>query len=72
MVISSMQGLLLQLGIITGLLLGINPAFGQTGTLGLKDGFISFNTSTFAVQLVKGLLVCSSCAVKLGLVPGLG
>ena len=25
----------------------------QTATLGLSDGFISFNTSTFAVQLVK-------------------
>lgn len=25
----------------------------QTGTLGLSHGFLSFNTSTFAVQLVK-------------------
>ncbi|KDR85499.1 hypothetical protein GALMADRAFT_218596 [Galerina marginata CBS 339.88] len=29
------------------------PVFAQTNTLGLGDGFISFNTSTFSVQLVK-------------------
>lgn len=36
------------------LLLFAHFAFGQfTDTLGLSDGFLSFNTSTFAVQLVK-------------------
>ena len=29
------------------------PAFAQTNTLGLADGFLSFNTSTFSIQFVK-------------------
>ncbi|KAJ7784099.1 hypothetical protein B0H16DRAFT_1782821 [Mycena metata] len=33
--------------------LNVYIAAGQTGTLGLADGFLSFNTSTFSVQLVK-------------------
>ncbi|KAJ7755823.1 hypothetical protein B0H16DRAFT_1539767 [Mycena metata] len=33
--------------------LNVHIAAGQTGTLGLADGFLSFNTSTFSVQLVK-------------------
>ncbi|KAJ3877368.1 hypothetical protein F5051DRAFT_408742 [Lentinula edodes] len=35
------------------LLLFAHSTFGQSNTLGLSDGFLSFNTSTFAVQLVK-------------------
>ncbi|KAJ7018382.1 hypothetical protein C8F04DRAFT_1151781 [Mycena alexandri] len=33
--------------------LNVHFTAGQTGTLGLADGFLSFNTSTFSVQLVK-------------------
>ncbi|KAF9067275.1 hypothetical protein BDP27DRAFT_1383948 [Rhodocollybia butyracea] len=35
------------------LLLLVETAVALTDTLGLKDGFLSFNTPTFAVQLVK-------------------
>ncbi|KAF8899308.1 hypothetical protein BD779DRAFT_74687 [Infundibulicybe gibba] len=35
------------------LLTQTNLVLGQTGTLGLADGFLSFNTSVFAMQLVK-------------------
>ncbi|KAF8206779.1 hypothetical protein K438DRAFT_1577098 [Mycena galopus ATCC 62051] len=31
----------------------VSTATGQSGTLGLADGFLSFNTSAFGVQLVK-------------------
>jgi len=45
----------IQLGVVTTFLLLITRSVvAQTGTLGLQDGFISFNTSIFSVQLVKG------------------
>ncbi|KAJ3798679.1 hypothetical protein GGU11DRAFT_864563 [Lentinula aff. detonsa] len=39
--------------IACGLLVFVHSTVGQSNTLGLGDGFLSFNTSTFAVQLVK-------------------
>ncbi|THU89382.1 hypothetical protein K435DRAFT_761236 [Dendrothele bispora CBS 962.96] len=43
----------LQLGFVSLLFSIIRPSVAQSGTLGLQHGFLSFNTSTFSVQLVK-------------------
>lgn len=42
-----------QFSIFTLIVLFLKTVWGQNGTLGLSDGFLSFNTSTFNVQLVK-------------------
>ncbi|KAH9855459.1 hypothetical protein C2E23DRAFT_857655 [Lenzites betulinus] len=42
----------------------------QSGTLGLQDGFLSFNTSTFNVQLVKDSQTLYSLKTSSGSSPG--
>ncbi|KAJ6606824.1 hypothetical protein B0H10DRAFT_2074531 [Mycena sp. CBHHK59/15] len=43
----------LEVMLLASLMLAVHTARGQSGTLGLSDGFLSFNTSAFSIQLVK-------------------
>ncbi|KAJ7241146.1 hypothetical protein C8J57DRAFT_1085378 [Mycena rebaudengoi] len=44
---------IIQAALLAALATYVPTVTGQNGTLGLADGFLSFNTSTFSMQLVK-------------------
>ncbi|KAF7345711.1 hypothetical protein MVEN_01591100 [Mycena venus] len=44
---------IIQAALLAALAVYVPTVTGQNGTLGLADGFLSFNTSTFSMQLVK-------------------
>jgi hypothetical protein len=43
---------IIQAALLAALVADVPTVTGQNGTLGLADGFLSFNTSTFSMQLV--------------------
>lgn len=58
--------LLFRLGIFASLLYCAQLVLAQTGTIGLNNGFLSFNTSVFAAQLVKDSQILYSLKPRTG------